>query len=139
MKKTVFLLWIALNSLALQGQTSTLCLDAQEAQAINLFTADCLANERIIDSLEQQINYYQGIEVLCHKTFNAYDQRLEVSYLMIANQKEQLQVKDKQNTSLAEKAKEIRKKKNKQITGLTIGGTGLGLLAGLLVGIFAVD
>ncbi len=111
----------------------------QEAQAINLFTADCLANERIIDSLEQQINYYQDIEVICHKTFNTYEQRLEVNHLMIANQKEQLQVKDKQNMALADKAKEIRKKKNKQITGLAVGGTGLGALAGLLVGIFAVD
>lgn len=110
----------------------------QEAQAINLFTADCLANERIIDSLEQQINYYQDIEDLCHRTFTTYEQRLEVDHLMIANQKEQLKAKDDRNKATEDKCKQTVGKKNKQITGLTIGGTGLGLLAGLLVGIFAV-
>lgn len=85
-----------------------------------------------------QISYFKEVEELCHETFTRYEQKLEVKDLMIANQKEQLQAKDGQNKAMADKAKEIRRKKNKQITGLTIGGTGLGALAGLLIGIFAV-
>lgn len=138
MKKTVFVLWIALNSLNSQGQTSTLCLDLQEAEAINLFTADCLAKNKIIDSLEVTLDFYKEVQSLCHQSFVQYEQKLEVKDLMLANQKEQLQAKDAQNKAMADKVKEIRKKKNKQITGLTIGGTGIGVLAGILIGIFAV-
>ena len=110
----------------------------QEAEAINLFTADCLAKNKIIDSLEVTLDFYKEVQSLCHQSFVQYEQKLEVKDLMLANQKEQLQVKDAQNKAMADKVKEIRKKKNKQITGLTIGGTGIGVLAGILIGIFAV-
>lgn len=137
MKKTAFALWIALNSLNSLGQTSNLCLDLQEAEAINLFTADCLAKNKIIDSLEVTLDFYKEVETLCHQTFVEYEKKSEVKDLMIANQKEQLQAKDAQNKAEKEKTKQVRRKGNKGMVGGTVGGVGVGAFIATMVFLFA--